>query len=437
MLTKNKLQFSIFLTLLLYLTFTGTVNSQAQGGGINKWLKKQTDKVSKVVNKVFYGTSNGRPKLSELNDKDFIQNKGIPTQDKADTRFNIAKNLQIDIKGKYPLGYNPKWRFISYNHPLSCDVENWLFPRANIHHEDKNLSIGDYNGKAVIRWDAFITCECFADIIVKDSIAVITETPQTFELANFRKILNERSTGEPCRGIGSWHHDGGWAGKITLSANQNGDILMDLMIENYSQDHNGSSTRYIPSQVSLRYIAKNITIENEMSAEKATEKVRQEQQDKQRQKDYLVRTIRQADSIQKIISKKFPQKSCRDCFYSSSGGYISTSTVEQYYVSTGNYAGSRTDWDLNIKTEIKNKCNYNLMFIGIQQFYDEASGYYLKEVTKVMPANYSYSSDQGIVTSFFSSLIGGGSEFNIKLQDKYYPGYATLGSVQWIKVIRK
>lgn len=41
------------------------------------------------------------------------------------------------------------------------------------------------------------------------------------------------------------------------------------------------------------------------------------------------------------------------------------------------------------------------------------------------------------MASVFSSLIGGGSEFNILVQDKYYPNYATVGAVQWLKVIKK
>jgi hypothetical protein len=371
-----------------------------------------------------------------LNDKDFIQNKTIPPKNESDTRFKIAKNLMIDIKGKYPDGYTPKWRFINYNSPLNCDVENWLFPSSNINHEQKNMSIGDYNGKALIRWDAFITCECFADILIKDSIAVITEKPQTFELANFRKILNERSTGEPCKGGFTWHHDGGWAGKITLSANQNGDILMDLMIENYSQESNGAATGLIPSQVSLRYIAKNINVENEMSAEKANEIVEAEKVAKQKQKDYVIKTTKQAEVLEKQIAKKYPQAQCKECFYSSRGGYISSST-QRYVYSNGDPAPSETSYDYNTVISIKNKCKYDIKFVGIQQFYDETQGYYLKEVTKIMPVGYNYSADQGIVSSLFTTLLGGGSEFNFSVQEKYSVSSASVGYVQWLKVIKK
>ncbi|MEI9911616.1 MAG: hypothetical protein WDO71_19375 [Bacteroidota bacterium] len=63
-------------------------------------------------------------------------------------------------------------------------------------------------------------------------------------------------------------------------------------------------------------------------------------------------------------------------------------------------------------TIIQNKCNYPLTFIGIQQLYDEQNGYSLTEVTKTMEVGFSYSSDQGMMSSIFTSLIGAGSEFN-------------------------
>ena len=234
----------------------------------------------------------------------------------------------------------------------------------------------------------------------------------------------------------NWHYAGGWAGKITLSANKNGDINMDLMLENYSAERKTRDGGSTPSQVSMRYIAKNITVENEMSAEKANGIIAAEKEAKQRQKDYIAKTTKQADLLQKEIAKKYPQAECRSCFYSSRGSYISSRTVDEYYVRSGDYAGSRTDYDLNTKTVIKNKCSYKLMFIGIQQLYDKERGYYLVEVTKTMEAGYNYSADQGIMSSLFTSLIGGGSEFNFSVQDKYAVNYATVNAVQWLKVIK-
>jgi hypothetical protein len=455
MTAKFKYILTFLLSVSLFLTTSYKANSQ---GFLDKLKKKAEDALNKKVDKKVddvldgkkksndvtvsntneKGSSDGRPKLSELRESDFIQNDKNPEYDANNTRYRIAKNLLIDIAGKYPNGYVPKWRFINYNSPLNFTLENWLNPRANTSQGKKNIAIGDYNGKAVIRLDAFVLCHCFADIVTKDSVNVLTENPQTFEINNFRRILNDRSTGEPCMPANNPNYAGGWAGKITLSANRNGDITMDLMLENYSAEKK-TRDAVKPSQVSIRYIAKGITVENEMSAEKATAIVVAEQEAKQRQKDYIAKTTKQADSLQKIIAKKYPQKDCRDCFTRNSNSSLKvTPTKTAYRDGYGDvYVESGTDWDINTKTEIKNKCGYSLTFIGLEQMYDEERGYYLIEVTKTMEKGYSYRSDQGAMESIFSSLVGGGSEFNIKVQDKYYPNYAIVGAVQWLKVVKK
>jgi hypothetical protein len=438
--TKHILTFA--LAAILLLAITNKVHSQ---GLLDKILNKADKALTAVDKALDPKASNSNKKNNDkekakseseqtiINENDFVQNDNFPEKDPNNSRIKIAKNLVLDIKGKYPLGYTPKWRFISYKSDLDFDVENYIVKRSTLGHGKRSIAISDYNGKAMIRFGAFITCDCYAEIVIKDSQNVITETPQTFKVTNFLKIVNERITGEKCKSLtNNMHTDGGWEGQVTLSANEDGDIKMDLMIENYRL-----ASRFAEAGVSYRYVAKGIIIENEMSAQKAIAIIEAEKIAKQKQKDYVAKTTKQADSLQKIIAKKYPQTNCKECFYSSSGGYISTTKVDQYYVGSGDYAGSYTDWDLNVKTVIQNKCNYGLTFIGLQQLYDEERGYYLIEVTKTMEKGYSYSSDQGAMASVFTSLIGGGSEFNIKLQDKYYPTYATVGSVQWLKVIKK
>ncbi len=456
--------YKAFLFLLIFLSFN--LNSNSQGllkkakeklnGVVNNAVNTRRDKVERAidstVDEILNGSlsnsniltgksSNGRPNLSELRDEDFNKNSGNPIYDEKNTRIPIAKNLMIDIKGKYPNNYLPKWRFISYTSALKFAREDWVNPSPNLVYQDKDIAIGDYGGKAVIWLKPYYNCECYADIIVKEDFAVITETPKIFELGNFRKILNGLSTGEPCisgwTGYAAWRGQGGWGGKITLSTNNNGDILInDFMLEQYTADYQDRK-KFIPSQVNYRFRAKGITVENEMSPEKANGIVKAEQEAKQKQKDYLNKTIKQADSLQKVITKKYTQKECKSCFYSSSGSYLTSQQVDYYYVESGDYARTKTEWGLNIKTEIKNKCSYDIKFIGIQQLYDEERGYYLKEVTKIMPANYEYNSNQGAMASLFTALLNGGSEFNIKLQDKYYPSYASVGNIQWIKVVKK
>ncbi len=465
MTAKLKNILTIFFSASLFLVTSNKANSQ---GFLDKIKKKAEDALNKKVDKKVDDVLDGKKKTegtsapsdtsgnasnsketanakstvkpkdkseqTVISENDFIQSTSFPEKDPNNTRLKIAKNLMLDIKGKYPAGYNPKWRFVSYKSSLDFDVENYVVKRSALGHDKREISIGDYKGKAVLRFGAFITCDCYAEIVIKDSINILTATPQTFKVTNFQKIVNEKVTGEKCRTGNNFYFEGGWEGKITLSADENGDIKMDLLIEVFKPEN-----RFAEAGVTYRYIANNITVENEMTAEKANGIIAAEQEAKQRQKDYITKTTKQADSLQKIIAQKYPQKDCRDCLSRNSNSNLKiTPTKTAYTNGYGDvFVESGTDWDINTKTEIKNKCNYDVTFIGIQQMYDAERGYYLTEVTKTMEKGYNYSSEQGAMASIFSSLIGGGSEFNIQVLDKYYPNYATVGAVQWLKVVKK
>jgi hypothetical protein len=465
---KLNFGFTVILTVCTFLAFPNDASSQRLLDRIKRKVEDGlTKKAGDITNDILNGkkskstadtdkknhskdndsTVKKRPKLSELRDEDFVQNSINPPADSSKTRFSIANNLYIDIQGKYPVGYQPKWRFISYKSKLKYSREDWLRPKAQLFYEDRELSIGAYNGKAVVRFKPHYDCECFADISIKD-VTVLSENPQVFELVNFRKILNERSTGEPCIGGLSNAAKGGWGGKIALSANRNGDLIMNTLMEDYTVPYskmerlNKSSMNqtevFYPSQVNFRYTATNISIENEMSAEKVKDIIAKEQEAKQRQKDYISKMKKQSDSLQKIIATKYPGAGCKDCFVRNSNSSLkATPTKTAYKIDDAVYVESGTDWDVNTKTSIKNICNYPLIFVGIQQLYDEERGYYLQEITKRMEPGYSYNSDQGLMSTIFTSFIGGGSEFNFTIQDKYYINYAYVGAVQWLKVVKE
>lgn len=455
---KINIQRGYVIALLFFLPFA--INAQ----GLNGWLKKQKNKLlnkidtianSKVDN-LINGKSNTanydaqasnpsqtkggssfnhRPRLSELQDVDFMQNLTNPPLDSINTRIMISKNLLVDIKDKYPVGYNPKWRFVSYSSPLDFDVEDWVFPSTELKHGNMNIAIGDYQGKAVLRFPAYMSCDCYADITI-DSFTVLTPKPQTFKLTNFQKIINGRTTGEKCRSeYNYWYLTGGWEGKITLSADDNGNIKMAMVVESYTSEYHPSYQKEaVMPQVYLRYKANNINIDNEMTAEKANKIITAENEAKQKQKDYLVNSKKQIDSLTKLIVKKYPGTECKSCFYRSRGYSVDPNTTNYYYVNSGNYAGSKTDYDLNTSLVIKNKCDYQITFIGIQQLYDENKGYYYKDVTKTMDAGYEYSVNQGMFTYALTSVLGMNSDFTI--QDEYSIGAAFVNQVQWIRVIR-
>lgn len=392
------------------------------------------------------GSGKNPPQNSELDYSTLYQASARPPKP-GYSRLPVARNLAIEVKGGYPRGYQPKWRFISYASPLKVKKDDWIYPSATVKSTEFKLSIGDYKGKAVLRIKMYILCECFADIEIGDSLAVITQTPQTFKVTNFQRILNDRATGEPCESTSDKNTLGGSEGLITLSANEAGDLVMSLTIETYTGDktkrgkHNRETGqleyRVVPSKLAYKYYAENITVDNEMSPEKAVGIVKAEQEAKQKQKEYMAKTTRQADSLEKLLEKKYPQQ-CRDCFYSSRGGYVSSTRVNDVYRNGygDTFVDSHNEYDLNLTTTIKNKCSHPITFVGIQQLYDDVNGYYLKEVTKTMDAGYHYSSDQGIMASVFTSIIGGGSEFNLMVQEKYAVNYASVGAVQWLKVVK-
>jgi hypothetical protein len=449
MIAKFKLHSTILLTAFIFLTFNNTANAQ---GLLNRLKKKAENAVDKKADDILNGkkkttekttgstttqeentdikeseASKGRPKLSELKDEDFIQNAENPQRSTENTRFRIAKNLMIDIKGKYPNGYQPKWRFINYKSQLNFDMENWYYKSSSIQQSNFSIDLGEYNNKAVIRINAHANCDCFADIVVKDSLSILTEKPQTYQVTNFRRILNDRSTGEPCRSGSNQVTQGGWEGKVTLSANRNGDVAMSLMLENYSLD--GLYKK--PTQVAYRYIAKNITIENEMSAEKANGIIAAELEAKQKYADYVKKSEKQIEEVMKDIKTKYPGYNCISCF-SRSSSYGIQPTTKQTLWSNG-MVTEDNDWNVTTTMRIENKCNQELTFIGIQQLYSEEKGYYYVDVSRKMEAKYYYQAKQGLFMSIFTSLAG--IDGDIVIQPEYYISSARVNSIQWIKVI--
>ncbi len=284
---------SLFKAIILLFVLTNHTPAEAQLTG---WLKKQKDKIINKIDSVAgnkvdklingkdnngqskpgagsdnrNGAGNTRPKGSLIKDEDFVQNLTNPPRDSNNTRVMIAKNLYVDIKGRYPQGYSPKWRFIGTPAELDFDVDDYVFPSTYQKHEKKAVALLDYEGKAVLAYNAFVTCDCYAEIKI-DSFTVLTDKPQIFRVTNFQKVLNGKMTGEKCRS--DWNSatyaNGGFEGKITLSANDNGDIVMSLIIENYSQETTSNNydpatrsypTKVNPPSVSFRYTAKSIVL---------------------------------------------------------------------------------------------------------------------------------------------------------------------------------
>lgn len=103
----------------------------------------------------------------------------------------------------------------------------------------------------------------------------------------------------------------------------------------------------------------------------------------------------------------------------------------------GSVVGEETglDLDINVSLQMKNKCNYELTFIGIMQLYDEQRGYYLKEVTRKLPANYEYSVRKGVTELFFDAIVGENTD--IYLRKEFDVKTAMVDKAQWIRVVKE
>lgn len=425
-------------------------NNSSENAGKTTTTTQPTTNTYSVGNTVLPNTQTAppiRPVNSEIKDEDLIQHK--PTAPKSgNTRYRIAKNLYIDMKGKYPSGYMPKWRFINYYSTIKFALENWIVPTASVQYDTKNIWIGDYKGKAVIRFKPHFNCECYADILVKDSVSVIDGVTQTYELGNFTSILNDRATGEPCVGGLQISNSNSKGGKMTLSTDENGDMKMDFMLEYYTAPQRNVNVynketkkkeliELVPPRVSYRYSAKNILVDNEMSAKAANDILSKELEAKRIRKEYLENSKKQIAELMTTIAQKYPQKDCRECYVRErSSGLKVTPTKTFYTDGYGNvYSESSSDWDISSKLYIQNKCNYKITFVGIKQLYQEGVGYYFTDVTATLDANYEYFVEQGMFSLLLTSMVGNNSD--IYLQKEYDISSATVNSIQWIKVIRK
>ena len=210
---------------------------------------------------------------SAIKESDFNIHRQATLVSAGFSRISIAGNMFIDVKKLNENTTPASWRFINYKAQLNFTKENLYYKNASTTTYNYSLGIGDYDGSAVIRMNLHATCECIANIDTKGNKVLIGVAPQTFRLINFRKILNGRATGEPCRSGSNITTKGGWDGKITFSANEKGDIRMNLLLENYSAEQ-VTYKGVKPSQISYRYTANNILMENEQTPLRGSQSIR-------------------------------------------------------------------------------------------------------------------------------------------------------------------
>jgi TPR repeat protein len=159
------------------------------------------------------------------------------TEADGNTIVNIADNLHIKVKGQFPTSHPPLWNHVtqkvewaaSTGNDIMLNMESYLKQYASGQIEEA-ISIGNYNGKAVVFFSIAIGCIYMADIDIYSNDTYVNAEPKTFQLLNFRPVPNPYCSSEMKK----------MTGTITLSADQQSTITFNMVRETY--DPSGQKT---------------------------------------------------------------------------------------------------------------------------------------------------------------------------------------------------
>lgn len=184
----------------------------------------------------------------------------------AQSLYPLTKNLFVKIEGKYPQGYQPKWRLIGSPQNQELTFEQYVATRGGAMQTKVPVGIVEYQGKTVLRFRALSACECVADLQLPNEKLVIGQNPIKIELSSFRKV-QQKELDDPnasCQNM-AVQTQGGWKGYAILSADEEGNLIMNLRLENYA------SPRYRNGALMYTWFGNNISISNLMTPDKAAE----------------------------------------------------------------------------------------------------------------------------------------------------------------------
>ena len=168
----------------------------------------------------------------------FLENESFGQRTKENL-YPLTKNLFVNISGVYPSGYEPRWRLVGSPQQLQLNSEVYIANRSKSNTQSIPFGIVEYQGKTVVRMRALSACECVADIDLPNSKTILTNSPASFELINFRKV-QVSSLDDPnaaCKNMSTYTW-GGWKGKIVMSSDEAGNIKFDLRLENFNNKGN-------------------------------------------------------------------------------------------------------------------------------------------------------------------------------------------------------
>ncbi|NID13446.1 hypothetical protein [Fibrivirga algicola] len=182
--------------------------------------------------------------------------------------YPITNQLYVDINGKYPDGYKPEWRLVGNPQKLSTNFESYASNTGGTGKDEILVGLIDYQGKTVLNFKA-IRCNCVANFDLPIEKLTLSKIPLRLKLINFRKV-QERSMDDPdapCQNMAA-QTQGGWKGFIDLSSDNQGNLTMNLLIENYA------SPRYRNGALMYKWFENEIAIPNMLTPDKAEDKLK-------------------------------------------------------------------------------------------------------------------------------------------------------------------
>ena len=119
-------------------------------------------------------------------------------------------------------------------------------PKKLLKEQPRKILFADSKGLPVFGF-YYADALCIGDIIVPGGTTVLGPAPQTFELRNFRYVGGGAGCAQTFTGVRDW------SGRLIMSANEVGDVTMDIFLNTYSDLGELTYRRRL-----LGYVAKNI-----------------------------------------------------------------------------------------------------------------------------------------------------------------------------------
>lgn len=405
-------------------------------------IEKATNKVNEISNKVNNAISNTIPNLfnkkkkenqttssqssNSIFKKSVYYKKNDYSEIKSDyTRFNIGENLALDIKGIYPNNFKPSWKNINgYSH-IEFDFENYIASRLSPT-EINDFSLYELKSKAMVYFNG-----CVGEVVINSQSVILSDEPKTFRITNFKNAYNMENN--CCNGKENIYR-AGLEGEITLSANENGDVKIKLVFEQYRL-----ADQFSPAGVSYRWTKNDLLVLNEMSVEKAIaisniqrqnfikDSLRAIAMELKAKEDQKLFEIKIKNSYAKIYQVQKGYNNSQNCLKLYSGTRTETYTrYEETFVAVpsssepGRFTEMEskripvTDYRTVSFEGLKNNCKNSITILGIRKLKSDLGTVYYEDASiKLEPDAM--------------------TDYKLDIEDNYNPKTAEIGSTHYYK----